>query len=148
MIGFVRNFLIDLVLEPQSDEAMGERRAFLDPESRPLDVEAQEIDLLGLSTAPVSYEIGGGMELRHTISAAVEVAHGDPAEAIRLRDAIVLDLVLRCLDNLDAIYALRDPATGQYATRVEWTVDYRPFTIDTPNENATITFTVDTTLDR
>lgn len=147
MIGFARSLVVDHVLEPQTLEERGETRAYLDPDSRPLDTHPQEIDLLAVSTRPLSFEIGDGMSLRHEVSVAVVVQHGDPPEAIRLRDLIVLELCLRARDAWPAIAQLVDPATGQYAERFEWAVDWRPLVVDTPNESATITFTIDTQLD-
>lgn len=148
MIGFARSVIVDEILVPQGDEVRGETRAFLDPEAAPLDVEAQELDLLAVTTRPIGFEIGGGVELRHEVSVAVDVQHADRAEAIRLRDLIVLELCLRARDREDAIRQLVDPTTDQYVTAIGWSIDWRPFSIDTPNESATITFTIDTQLDR
>ena len=147
MIGFARRLIVDHVLTPQTLEVRGETRAFLDPESRPLDSNAQELDLLATTTRPIGGEIGGGLELRHEVSVAVAVQHGDPVEAIRLRDAIVLELCLRARDSWDAIAQEVDAGSGQYAVAFAWSVDWRPLGIDDTNETATITFTVDTQLD-
>lgn len=147
MIGFVTGLLVEHVLDPQADPARGELRAFRDPTSTPLDVDAQEIDLLPLSTSVVGWEIGGTVLLRHRVDAAVDVQHGDPAEARRLRDGIVLDLVRRLLAARGEIVSAVDVASGEAVTTVEVEVDYRPLGVDTANESATLTFTLDTTLD-
>lgn len=148
MIGFVRDLLDEIVLEPQATVDETERRATLHPDAGELDVVAQQLDVLALTTEPVSFEIGGGMTLRHRLDVAVVVQHGDPAEAVRIRDLIVLDLCLRAYDEVAAFEDARDTATGQYVTDLRWSVDYRPLSIDTPNESATIMFVVDTQLDR
>lgn len=152
MIGFVRGLLEDHVLSPQgTDVVPAERRATLHPEREELGVVAQQIDVLALTTEPVSFEIGGGMTLRHRLDVAVVVQHGDSGEATRIRDLLVLDLALRALDATPAIMAALDEGTGQYVTDLRWTVDYRPLpglAIDTPNETATIVFTIETQLDR
>lgn len=153
VIGFPRRLIEEFVLESQADPAVPEeRRTYLDPEARPIDVSPQEADVLGLTTRPTSYEIGGGLELRHVVSVAVDVQHGDGAEAVRRRDLIVTDLVLRALDNRDEILAATDELSGQYVTRLDFEIDYRPLgsrtTADTPNESAVIAFTLDCTLDR
>jgi hypothetical protein len=147
VIGYARGIVVDRVLVPQSDKARGETRAFLDPDSRPLDVEPQELDLLAVTTRPLEEEIGGGMTLRHEIGVALVVQHGRQSEAVRLRDAIALELVLRFVDVLDGEIP-SDPATGQYVTGRSWSIDYRPLIPDTPNEAATISFVIDTQLDR
>lgn len=149
MIGFPRRLLVDHVLAPQGDEALGERRAFLADVEPEIGVEAQELDLLGLTTRPLAYEIGGGVELRHEISVAVAVQHGDRAEARRLRDRIVLDLCLRAIDASSELANEVDPdVAGHYLTAIRWAVDWRPLTLDDTNETATVTFTIDTQLDR
>lgn len=151
MIGFAYDLLVDHVLAPQAAAPTpAERRAYLDPDAVALDVEAQEIDVLSTSSAPVAgtQEIGGGVEVRHTISVAVDVQHGDRVEARRLRDLIALDLVLRLLDARGVIEDAVDATTGQYVTRVGWSVDYTPLGTSDTNESATLTFTIDTQLDR
>lgn len=149
MIGFARRLLVEHVLAPQSDEARGERRAFLSDSEPELGVSAQEIDLLATTTRPLTYEIGGGMELRHEVSVAVVVQHGDPREAVRLRDLIVLDLCVRAVDAWPAIAQEEDvDVPGHYPTRLGWSVDWRPLTVADTNESATITYTLDTQLDR
>lgn len=149
MIGFVRALIEELILLPQGDETVPEeRRVYLDPESRPLDVMAQEADVRAVTSVPVAWEIGGGLEVRHRISVAVDVQHGDPAEAVRRRDAIALDLCLRIVDETPAILAATDEVTGQYPTRVEWSVDYTPLATSDTNESATIAVDVTTQIDR
>lgn len=149
MIGFPRRLLVDHVLTPQGDEALGERRAFLAEVEQEIGIQAQELDLLGLTTRPLAYEIGGGVELRHEISVAVVVQHGDPVEARRIRDLIVLDLCLRAIDASSVLANDEDPdVAGHYLTAIRWAVDWRPLTIDDTNETATLTFTIDTQLDR
>lgn len=148
MIGFVRDLLIEHVIAPQAAAERGERRAHHDPDSTPLGVEAQEIDLLALTTVPTGFEIGGTIELRHTISAALDVQHGDRAEAGRLRDAIVLDLCLRALDARSLIEGEYDPASGQTIEALSFTIDYRPLGTSDTNESAVIVFTADTRLER
>lgn len=151
MIGFAYDLLVDHVLAPQAAEPVpAERRAYLDPEATPIDVEAQEIDVLATSSAPIAgtEEIGGGVEVRHTISVGLDVQHGDRAEARRLRDLIALDLVLRALDSRGVIESAVDATTGQYVTRLGWAIDYTPLGTGDTNESATLTFTIDTQLDR
>lgn len=149
MIGFARNLVETLVVEPQTlDTVDEERRIYLDPESRPIGSDPQEADVRALTSRPLSYEIGGGVEIRHTISVAVDVAHGDPVEALRRRDLIVLDLILRTVDQLEAIAAASDEETGQYVTRLTWEVDYRPLGSSDTNESAVITFDLDVELSR
>lgn len=149
MIGWVQGLLeLHVVLPQATDPVPAERRAYLDPTAAPVDVRPQEIDVRALSTVPIGYEIGGGLELRHTIEVAVDVQHGDATESRRLRDLIVLDLALRALDVRDEIGAATDPTTGQTVTRVDWSVDYRPLGTSDTNESGVLTFTVDTILDR
>lgn len=151
MIAFPRRLIVDHVLTPQGLEERGETRAILSGAEAELGVVAQEIDLLATTTRPLGYEIGGGVELRHEISVAVVVQHGDPAEAVRLRDAIVLELCLRALDVWSTIAQETDPgvpAGAHYPTRLAWSIDWRPLAISDTNETATITFTLDTQLDR
>lgn len=157
MIGWVYDRIVGLVVEPQASSAgsvtVAGREWSLatvrDPDSAPLNANAQELDLIGLGTAPISgtEEIGGGVELRHTITVGLSVEHGDPVAARMIRDAIVTELVLRYRASESAIRQTRDPATGQYVSRLGWSVDYRPLAVDTPNEYASVTFTVDATLD-
>lgn len=147
MIGYVRRLVETLVLDPQGDEARGELRAYRDPTETPIDVDAQELDTLALRSAPVRGDLTGGVEVRHELDVAIAVAHGDPVEAIRIRDAIALDLVLRYVDA-DLTAADPDPASGQYVTAATWSIDYRPLAFDDTRETATLTFTIDTQLDR
>jgi hypothetical protein len=148
VIAFARSVILEHVLEPQQLEERGELRAFLDPEAMPLDTRPQEIDLLNVTTRPGSFEIGNGLTLRHEISVGIAVAHGDRVEGRRLLDGIVLELCLRALDSWDEIGQEVDPASGQYVTALTWAIDWRPLPLDTPNESATITFSIDTQLDR
>ena len=153
MIGYARGLLVDLVLTPQADLGVvdAERLAYVDPDSRPLDVEAQELDVRAASTAVVGWQIGGSVTVRHTISVALDVAHGDPAQALRLRDAIVLDLVLRYLDPdvREAFYSTPDPAGAQEITRLDLApVDYAPLGVSDTNESAVLTFVLDAEITR
>jgi len=150
VIGFPRSLLVDNVLTPQGDAARGETRAILSGSEAEIDLQSQELDVLATSSVPIRWEIGGSLEVRHTISVAVVVQHGDPAEASRLRDAIVLELILRATSQAtrNALANAADPAGVQEFADLGWSIDYRPLRIDTPNENATITFSIDTRLDR
>lgn len=149
MIGFAQELIETVVLAPQDGPDVDpDRRLYLDPESAPVDASPQEADVFAISTVPVRYEIGGGLEVRHTVDVAVDVQHGVPEESRRRRDLITLDLCLRALDNLDALGSAVDPETGQYVTRVEWSVDYRPLSTTGTNESATIRFTLDAQVDR
>jgi hypothetical protein len=147
MIAWLVDLLDTEILEPQGDEARGEKRAIRNPDEEALDVEAQSLDVRPITTVPIGYEIGGSVELQHTIAVAVDVQHGDPAEAARLRDAIVLDLILRTRTARAAIAAATDPATGQSVDRIDWSIDWRPLGVGDTNESAVLTFTIDTTLD-
>lgn len=161
MIGWIADRVIELVFRPQETvedppgtPAGESRRVALDPDAAPLNVAVNELDVIGLQTVPIegSYEIGGGMALRHSIVSALEVTHGDRVKATAIRDAVVTDLVLRLLDSEGELRQTSDPATGQYVSRVGFTVDYRPFALpgpdDTPSAYATLTITVDCQLDR
>lgn len=147
MIGFAVDLIVDNVIAPQELEERGELRVYRDPEARPIDAHPQEIDLLGVTTRPLEWEIGGGVSLRHEVSVAVVVAHGDPAEGRRLLNGIVTDLVLRTLDAWTTIAQEVGPA-GEYPTRLDFAIDWRGLPLDTPNDSATITFVVDVQLDR
>lgn len=151
MIGWAVDLIVEHVVTPQTYGTVpDDRRVYLDPASTPLDADPQEVDVAPVTTRPVSYEIGGGVEVEHVVSVAVDVQHGDPVESRRRRDLIVLDLALRAVDQLPTLLAAVDPATGQAATRVEWAVDYAPLTTgesDT-NESAVVTFTITAQLDR
>ena len=150
MIGFVTDLLVVNVLDPQALEERGETRAYVDVEGLPVDADPQELDLLPLSTTIRSREIGGSIELRHTIDVGLDVQHGDAGEARRLRDAIVLELVLRHLDARDAYAQAVDPVSAAYVIESGFTIDYRPLAVgDTDtNASATISFVFDTALDR
>lgn len=150
MIGFPRALLVDNVLTPQGDAARGETRAILSGSEAEIDLQSQELDVLATGSVPTAWEIGGSLEIRHTISVAVVVQHGDLLEASRLRDAIVLELILRATSRAtrNALANAVDPAGVQEFADLGWSIDYRPLRLDTPNENATITFAIDTRLDR
>lgn len=149
MTGYLLAALRDLVLTPQATVVDVERRAFLDPDAIPLNVNAQELDLAPVGTTILAESTGDSLELRHTITAALSVEHGDPAEAMRLRDLVTVDLVLRFLGARSALLALVDPDSGQYGTRANVEVSYAPLAVaeETLVEYATLVFTFDTTLD-
>lgn len=149
MIGFAQALIESLVVAPQDTaDTPDDRRVYLDPESAPIDATPQEVDVRAVTTVPLRYEIGGGLEVRHTIAVAVDVQHGDPVEARRRRDLITLDLCLRALDRRHEILSAVDPETGQYPTQVEWSVDWTPLGTGTTNESAVVTFTLDAEIDR
>lgn len=149
MIGFVQGLIETLIVAPQSSSDLDDdRRVYLDPEAAPIDAAPQEVDVRPVRTVPLTYEIGGGMQVRHTVSVAVDVQHGDPLESRRRRDLIILDLCLRTLDVRSAIYSAVDPESGQYPTGIEWTVDYRPLGTSDTNESAVVTFDVTVEIDR
>jgi hypothetical protein len=155
VIGWVLDLLEEHVLTPITVEAADpgvpeEFRVVLDPESTPIDVEPQEVDVTPITTVPVESDLTGSLVLRHTIIVAVDVQHGDPAEARRLRDGIVLHLILSAQAHApDMFAAAADAASGQYVVAANWGIDWRPVVvIDTPIESAVVTFTVDTVLDR
>ena len=146
MIGYVRELLLDLVVTPQATVEEEERRAFLDVAGRPIDVVPQNLALLASGTVPIAFEIGEGMEVRHTIDVGLDVQHGDGNEADRIRDLIVLDLCKRANARaVEFMAADPDPETGQSVTLVRWEVDYRPLVAyeNTPNATARITFSID-----
>lgn len=148
MIGYPFELLREHVVAPQDDEALGERRVYLDPQAAPLNTDAQEIDLRALATVQTGRaEIGGTIELRHTIAVGLNVQHGDPEQSRRLRDLILLDLILRLRDVGVNLIGDRDEATGQEITEIKWAVDYRPFGVSDTNESATMTVTIETNLD-
>jgi hypothetical protein len=151
VIGYAFGLLVEHVVAPQDDEALGERRTYNDPDARPLDVSPQELDVRAVSSRIVSYEIGGGFTVRHTISVALDVQHGDPAEARRLRDLIVLDLVKRALVGTGRdgfANAAPEAGTGQYVAAVAiGDIDYTPLGESTTNESAVVPFLIDTQID-
>jgi len=149
VIGYVRQLLDELVLAPQNDPAAvpdRTRRAVLDATESPIDVEASELDTLALRSTPVAADLAGGITVRHELDVAVAVRHGDPLEAIRLRDLIVLDLVMR-FRAADFVNVAPDLETGQQVTRGTWAVDYRPLGLEDTRETATLTFTFDVEID-
>lgn len=147
MIGFPFELILEHVVRPQDDATLGERRVYLDPEAAPINVEAQEIDARALTTRPTGVaEIGGTIELRHTILIGLDVQHGDANESLRLRDLILLDLILRLVAAADLI-GERDEATRQEISGLSWAIDYRPAGGGDTNESATITVTIDSLLD-
>lgn len=149
MTGYLIAALRELVLDPQATVDVEERRAFVDPDAIPLNVNAQELDVAPVSTIVLAESTGGSIELRHTISAALSVEHGDPVEARRLRDAIVVDLVRRFYATRGDLLAVVDAPSGQYGTDATLEVSYAPLDVadDILAEYATLTITVDTTLD-
>lgn len=147
MIGWIVTGIVDQVLTPQAAVVDVTRRAFLDPDARPLNAEAQELEIRAASTRPVSYEIGDGLEVDHVVVVGLVVEHGGQAEAKATRDAITLDLVLRLIDVEPTLRQLVGPGP-QYVTRIVWALDYAPLIADTPNEWATLTITVTAQVDR
>lgn len=152
MIAHVTALLTDLVLLPQSTEEIpADRRAYVDTSALPIDVAAQEIELIASTTRPLRWEIGGGLEVQHRIAVAVDVQHTELAESTRRRDLIAFDLVARYLDAFQSgELAASDPDTGQYVTRASFEIDYRPLptSIEDTNASATIMFVIDAQLDR
>ena len=145
MIGYPYDLLVEHVLQPQGEASRGELRAVLDPDAAPLDVDPQEIDARAISTQPVAYEVGGGLEVVHRLSVVVNVQHGDPGKARERRDAIALEVALRAVAAVDAMVNADDPAGRQQIERVTWSVDYVPLLGSTDrdtNESATFTFDV------
>lgn len=155
MIGYVLDLLEEHVLTPITVEAEdpsvpAEFRVVLDATATPIDVEPQEVDVTPITTVPVESDLTGGLVLRHTIIVAVDVQHGDSGEARRLRDGVILHLILSAQAHAaDMFAAAPDAASGQYVVASNWGVDWRPVVvIDTPIESAVVTFTIDTVLDR
>lgn len=150
MIGFVTDLVIEHVLKPQATVPTVLHRAYVDPTSTPIDVQARELDLLEGGTEVTGWEIGGTVTIRHTFSVALDVQTGDPATGKAIRDAIVLDLFLRALDARETIVGETDPASGQTIDAIVARVDYAPFQYDgtDTNQSAVLIFTVDTSLDR
>lgn len=148
MIGFLYDLVVENIVAPQDDEALGEKRVHLDPDAMPLDVEAQEIDVRALTTVPTGrFEIGGTTEFRHTILIGLDVKHTVGAESRRLRDLILTDLVLRIRDVGFDLIGQRDEDTGQEITGLSFSIDYRPAGLGDTNESATLTVTIETFLD-
>lgn len=158
MIGWVVDQLLEHIVEPVTVDAADPtvpeaHRVVLDPENRPLDSEAQELDVTPLTTEPLRGDLAGGLELRHTIMLEVDVQHGDPVVARQLRDGILLALALKAQAGGGDMMGATDPDTGQYVTRSEWSINYVPASVtfgnaDTPIESAVMTFRIDTQLDR
>lgn len=152
MIGWVVERVVELVLAPQATALAPvggiDRRAYVDPDAAPLNVNATELDVLASSTVPIGREIGGGLNVRHELEVGLAVEHGDPAIAKATRDAIALDLSLRLLEQEANLLASPDPDGRQTLERLSWRLDYRPIVVDTPNEYARLVITVDAYLDR
>lgn len=150
MIGFVYDAIVDHILAPQADESLDhsaepggfDRRAYLDPDAAPIDVEAQELDVLSLDSRVLSVEIGGATEWEHRVAVSLDVQHGDAAESRRRRDAILADLVLRWLEVRGEIVSLVDDVTGQEIETITPRMDYRPLGTSNTNETVTVTFVV------
>ncbi len=147
MIGYLLDGARALLLQPQVDLSDPARSVVLDPDSAPVDVEAQTVELVAGSSRVVAYA-QGSLEWRHEIAMVLQVQHGDPAEADRRRDRIVADLTVRWARTRGQLLTLVDPLTGQYGTDTGWTVSYAALDRGDPlTAWATITLTVDTTLD-
>ncbi len=147
MIGYLLDGARALLLQPQVDLADPSRTVALDPDSAPVDTEAQTVELVAGSSRVVAYA-QGSLEWRHEIVMVLQVQHGDPEEADRRRDRIVADLTLRWARTRRELLALVDPLTGQYGTDTGWTVSYAALDRGDPlTAWATMTLTVDTTLD-
>ncbi len=147
MIGYLLDGARTLLLQPQVDLSDPTRTVTLDPESAPVDTEAQTVELVAGSSRVVAYA-QGSLEWRHEIVMVLQVQHGDPAEADRRRDRIVADLTVRWAQQRASLVDDVDPVTGQYGTDTGWTVSYAALDRGDPlTAWATITLTVDTTLD-
>lgn len=144
MIGFVVDAIVESILAPQDDAALGERRVYVDPESAPIDVQAQEFDIAPVTTRPVGFEIGGAVEFEHRVAVELDVQHGDVKASRRIRDAILVDLVLRIRDS--ALASVEDPAGHQEIETISYAISYAPHGISDTNESATLTFIVRTRL--
>lgn len=147
MIEFAETLLIEHVLTPQGEPELGEFRAILAGVELAIDVEAQQLDRLGVRTIPLSFEIGSGFALRHEILIGVVVQHGDRAEAERIRNRIVRDVCLRAFTARSSMAQERDLETGEELSSITWSIDWRPLRIDTPNASASVTFVLETQLD-
>ncbi len=147
MISYLLDGARSLLLQPQAELSDPARVVVLDPDSAPVDVEAQTVELVADTTRLVGVSQGSS-EWRHTVQIVLQVQHGDPAEADRRRDRIVADLTLRWIRTRRDLLALVDPLTRQYGTDTGWTVSYAALDRGDPlTAWATITLTVDTTLD-
>ncbi len=147
MIGYLLNGARTLLLQPQADVADPARRVVLDPDSAPVDAEAQTVELVAGSSRMLA-AAQGSLEFRHEIVMVLQVQHGDPVEADRRRDQIVADLTIQWAMRRARLLGLVDPVTGQYGTDTGWTVSYAALDRGDPlTAWATITLTVDTTLD-
>ncbi len=147
MIGYLLDGARALLLLPQADLSDSARRVALDPDSAPVDVEAQTVEF-GFGSTRLIGVAQGSTEWRHEIPMIVSVLHGDTAEADRRRDRIVADITVRWARTRRELLALVDPITGQYGTDTGWTVSYAALDRGDPlTAWATITLTVDTTLD-
>ncbi len=147
MIGYLLDGTRSLLLQPQAELSDPARTVVLDPDSAPVDTEAQTIEVVADTTRLVGVS-QGSTEWRHTLPIILQVQHGDPAEADRLRDLIVADLTVRWAQTRRQLLALVDQVTGQYGTDTGWTVSYAALDRGDPlTAWATITLTVDTTLD-
>lgn len=101
MIGPVVHLVRDLIVTPQTaDDVPADRRLYLDPDAVPIDVHAQTAEVVAGTTVPTGVEIGAGHavpHVRHEVDVIVQIEHADPVEALRRRDAVVLDLYLRAV---------------------------------------------------
>lgn len=149
MIAFAHDLLVEHLLQPQTLEGRGETRVTLDLASMPIGTDVQEIDVRDMRTRPVAYEIGGSVQLRHTVDVALEVRHGDALEARRLRDLILTEIMVRLVrGGSAAMRSAEDTETGQQVESVAVSIDYtRPLPATDTNETATLVFDVDVTLD-
>jgi hypothetical protein len=151
VIDYPSALIVDHVLTPQGAEARGATRAILIDRLavEPLGTEAQQLDLLSVTSQPIEWEIGGGMTIRHTVSVMVQTQHGDLVVARQLRDLIVTELIMRARTaDRGPMRQTADPVTGQYLTRLTWSIDWRPLRgLDTPNAHAAVSFVLDCQLD-
>lgn len=153
MIGGLLEALRAQVAAPQADvgaPAPGEvdRRAWLDLDASPIGAQLTELDVVGLTTTPVNFEIGSGFggapggiaTLRHLAAVVLTVEDASVADAVARRDAITTDLLRRAAHvDWTNVYLAAD----QTVQDVNVTVEYASLESDTNNAYATVTFTVD-----
>lgn len=147
MIEYPTRLLVEHVLNPQNTPERGDNRAALSLDEVALDVTAQQLDLLGVTTVPLAEEIGGGLMLRHSLSVLVKVQHGDRDRGRVIRNGIVTDLVLRFRAKYPTMVNDVDTITGQSLAGRSWSIDWRPRG-SASYENALIAFTLDADLPR
>lgn len=144
MIGYVRDLLVRLILDPQTKSpTLEELRVVYDVDNAPLDVAPQSVAYLPVRTVPIAYDVGGGMEVRHELEVVLDVQHGDHRKAEEILGLIVTDLTRRVMTRAGDFYAAApDEETGQTVSKVTCEVDWRPVVVysNTPNASARIIF--------